>query len=271
MIEVSWVVTFLFLGGVVGFIAGLLGVGGGGILVPVLTYIFLHMGVEVDNVMHIALGTSMACIIVTSTSSLNAHNKKGTVSWEFVKIMSVGIVLGTFIATFVASYLNSIYLAFVFLCYMLWTAINMFRTNLHSKQQGQLKLSNMFYVASGIGAMSALVSIGGGSLTVPYLVKKNIELKTAIGTSAAIGLPVSVAGTLGYLLNGLGQDNIMTHSIGFIYLPAVLLISISSFIFAPLGVKAAHYLPVQVLKVMFSILLVILSVKMLWLILLKIM
>lgn len=223
MIEISWIVTFLVIGGVVGVIAGLLGVGGGGILVPVLTYVFLEMGLAANNIVHLALGTSMACIIVTSLSSLNAHNKKGGVSWNVVKVMSVGIVLGSFIATYIASYINSVYLALIFSSFMMWTAINMIRSQAHSKQDQPLSFTNAFFVSNGIGAISALVSIGGGSLTVPYLLRKNIEMKTAIGTSAAIGLPISISATLGYLVNGWHVESVSDYSFGFVYWPAVIL------------------------------------------------
>lgn len=265
MIEVSWVVYFLVLGGIVGFIAGLLGVGGGGILVPFLSLMFIEMGVTKEEVMHVALGTSMACIIVTSLSSLHAHHKKGAVQWSIVRGMSLGVILGTFTATFVASHLNSIYLAFVFACFMIWTAVKLVRKR-HSdnpcKEKNKVKL---FLPAFGIGNISALVSIGGGSLTVPFLVKQNIDIKSAVGTSAAIGLPISIAGTLGYLLNGSTASEAITSQVGFIYLPAVILISLSSFLLAPLGVRVSHQLEVQTLKTLFAILLIALSLKTLWL------
>ena len=122
----------------------------------------------------------------------------------------------------------------------------------------------MFAVGSGIGAISAMVSIGGGSLTVPYLVWRNIDIKKAIGTSAAIGLPISLAGTLGYVINGWNNTEMGHYILGFVYLPAVLLISITSFIFAPLGAKMAHQLPVATLKKVFAVLLIGLSLKMVW-------
>ncbi|REL27383.1 sulfite exporter TauE/SafE family protein [Thalassotalea euphylliae] len=262
MLEVSAILVFLALGSVVGFLAGLLGVGGGGILVPALSYFFIWTGAGGDNLMHIALGTSMACIIVTSFSSLRAHQQKGAVVWDIVKVMSLGIVLGTFAATYIASYINSLYLAILFSCFMFWTAMRMIKGQAHVETQPTLDKANMFYTANGIGAMSALVSIGGGSLTVPYLVKHSVDVKKAIGTSAAIGLPISVTATLGYLLNGWSAELAMVHTIGFVYWPAVIFISITSFFFAPLGAKAAHYLPVDVLKKIFAALLILLSVKM---------
>ena len=263
MLELEWVLSFLLLGAGVGFIAGLLGVGGGGVLVPILTSIFLLQGVPVDNVVHLALGTSMACIIITSLSSLRAHNKKGAVIWRIVKMMSLGIIIGTFISTFIASYLNSFYLAIFFSIFMGLMAINMLKHNKNDDLKSDLENGSVFITSIGIGSISALVSIGGGSLTVPYLVTHNIDIKKAMGTSAAIGLPISLAGTLGYLVNGWSSDLIINYSIGFIYLPAAVLISITSFFTAPYGVKASHYLPVAVIKKLFALLLILLSLKML--------
>lgn len=263
MLEPEWILSFLLLGILVGFMAGLLGIGGGGILVPILTSLFLLQGVPVNKVVHLALGTSMACIIITSFSSLRAHNKKGAVIWMIVKKMSFGIIIGTFISTFIASYLNSFYLAIFFSTFMGFVAINMLKHKENHLSKKSFEDGSILISSTGIGAISALVSIGGGSLTVPYLVNHNIDIKKAIGTSAAIGLPISLAGTLGYLINGWSNEVIINYSIGFVYLPAVLLISITSFFTAPYGVKASHYLPVKVLKKLFALLLILLSFKML--------
>lgn len=263
MLELEWILSFLLLGAIVGFIAGLLGVGGGGILVPILTSIFLLQGVPVDKVMHLALGTSMACIIITSISSLRAHHKKEAIIWNIVKTMSYGIIIGTFLSTFVASYLNSLYLAIFFTAFMAFMAIKMLKSQKTKKLKSNDNKGNVIVFSTGIGAISALVSIGGGSLTVPYLVSRNLDIKKAIGTSAAIGLPISLAGTLGYLINGWSEVAITNYTIGFVYLPAFFLISLSSFFTAPYGVKTSHYLPVSVLKKLFAVLLIIMSLKML--------
>lgn len=264
MLSFEWIMTFLALGSIVGFIAGLLGVGGGGILVPILTSLFLLQGVTPENVVHLALGTSMACIIVTSISSMRAHNKTGAVRWDLVKQMSVGIIIGTFCSTFIASYLNSFYLAIFFATFMSIMALNLLRkTTIQSTPKPQAT-SSVLLPAVGIGAVSALVSIGGGALTVPYLTSRNVAIKHAIATSATIGLPISLAGTIGYLVNGWGAALGSEYTLGFVYLPAFLLIALSSFFTAPFGVRASHYLPVATLKKIFAFLLITLSLKMLW-------
>jgi uncharacterized membrane protein YfcA len=263
ILETEWILAFLLLGTIVGFMAGLLGIGGGGIMVPVLTSLFLVLGIPVDKVVHLALGTSMASIVVTSISSLRAHHKRAAVLWEYVKGMSPGIIVGTFIATYVVSLVSSLLLAVFFSVFMGFVAIKMFmdkKPTPHEKPTGK---KHLFAVGSGIGAISALVSIGGGSLTVPYLVWRNIDIKKAIGTSAAIGLPISLAGTVGYVINGWQNTSMHEFILGYVFFPAVLLISITSYIFAPLGAKMAHRLPVPILKKVFAVLLIMLSIKML--------
>lgn len=259
----EWIAIYLALGAVVGFVAGLLGVGGGGIMVPALTSIFIAQGVSKDQVVHLALGTSMACIVFTSIASLKAHQRNQAVLWPIVSRMAVGVLFGTFLATFVAAQLNSTYLAIFFSAFMGYVAFQAFFKNSNSSDAKPLTTTHMVASGTGIGAISALVSIGGGSLTVPYLTAKNIDIKKAIGTSAAVGLPISIAGTIGYLLNGWQVEYHREWVFGFVYLPAVLCIATVSFFTAPLGAKLAHSLPVATLKKLFAILLAALSIKML--------
>jgi len=262
--SVELILIFLTLGAFVGFMAGLLGIGGGGILVPVLTTIFIYQGFAMDNVVHIALGTSMACIMVTSFSSLRAHHANAAVIWTLVKTMAPAIVLGTFLATFIAAQISSKGLAIFFSVFMAYVASQMFRSKkMHASGTHASKVE-LSLVALGIGAISALVSIGGGSLAVPYLTWRNIDIRKAIGTSAALGFPIAVAGTLGYLINGFAAGNInIKYTLGFVYLPSVLLVTIPSFFTAPIGARLTQALPVEALKKIFGVLLVLLSVKML--------
>ncbi len=262
--SVELIFVFLILGAFVGFMAGLLGIGGGGILVPVLTTIFIYQGFALDNVVHIALGTSTACIMVTSFSSLRAHHANGAVIWSLVKAMSPTIIIGTFLATFVAAKISSQGLAVFFSVFMAYVASQMFRSKKIQASGSSAGKVELRLVAFGIGAISALVSIGGGSLTVPYLSWRDIDIRKAIGTSAALGFPIAATGTLGYLINGIVAGG--THpqyTLGFIYVPAVLLVTIPSFFTAPLGAKLTQTLPITALKRIFGVLLIILSVKML--------
>ena len=263
MLAIEFLVIYLLLGAIVGFMAGLLGIGGGGIMVPILTALFLAQGFSADTIVHLALGTSMASIIVTSIASLKAHHAQGGVIWKIVKAMVPGVIVGAFIATFLAAYMSTLALAVFFAVFMAYVALQMF-LNKQPKPSRQLPgLLGLSSASTGIGIVSALVAIGGGSLTVPFLVWGNIDIRKAIGTSAAVGFPIAIAGTLGYLINGWVVTVNQPYTFGFIYLPAVVAISTVSFITAPLGAKLAHRLPVPTLKKIFAIFLVALSVKML--------
>lgn len=260
----GWWLGYLALGGAVGFFAGLLGVGGGGIMVPVLTTLFVMQGVPIDQVVHLALGTSMAAIIVTSLASLRAHHQQGAVRWEIVRSMTPGILIGTFMATFIASRVASMPLAIFFTLFMAYVSLQML-VNTQPKPTRRLPGSmGMALVGSGIGGVSALVAIGGGSLSVPFMTWCNIKLQQAIGTSAALGLPIALAGTLGYLVNGWSGEDMPPLSLGFIYLPAFLLISAVSIYTAPLGAQWAHRLPTRTLKRIFAFVLLLLCAKMLY-------
>lgn len=263
MVELHWVLSFLLLGSVVGFMAGLLGIGGGGIMVPVLSTLFIYQGMPLEKVVHIALGTSMASIVITSISSLLSHHKNKGVMWNIVKQMAPGVIVGTFLATFLAAYASALHLSIFFAIFMAFIAVQMFINK--KPQSNKTLVGSVGLMSSGamIGAISALVSIGGGSLTVPYLCWQNIDIKKAIGTSAALGLPLSIAGTIGYVVNGWSSTNTVEYTLGYVYLPAVVLISLTSFFTAPLGVKLVHKLPVATIKKIFAILLILLSLKML--------
>ncbi|ONG41260.1 hypothetical protein BKE30_05635 [Alkanindiges hydrocarboniclasticus] len=259
----EWALAFIGLGAFAGFMAGLLGVGGGGIMVPLLTTIFLGMGIVPDNVVHLALGTSMATIVTTSFSSMRAHHANGAVLWDIVKRMAPAVIVGTFLATFVAAQIPSLYLAVFFALFMGYVSVQMLLNKKPSPSHKPASSTELLGVGAGIGAISALVSIGGGSLTVPYLTWRNFDIKKAIGTSAAMGLPISLAGALGYLLNHDADLATIPYTVGLVYWPAVLLMSACSFFTAPLGAKLAHRLPVATLKKLFAILLLLLSLKML--------
>lgn len=265
--SIELVIMFIALGMFVGTMAGLLGIGGGGILVPVLTTIFIYQGVPKDSVVHLALGTSMACIALTAFSSMRAHHAHGAVVWPLVKVMTSGAIIGTLGATFVTTQLSSKALAIFFALFMAYVSWQMFRPIKLKPGSGALSNTELSLVGLGIGAISALVSIGGGSLTVPYLSWRNIDIRHAIGTSAALGLFIALAGSLGYLINGQLQEPLQStaaaYTWGYIYVPAVLLVSIPSFFTAPVGAKLMQKLPIATLKKIFGVMLLLLSLKML--------
>ena len=258
-----WWLSYPVLGAVVGFFAGLLGVGGGGIMVPILTTLFLAQGFALGQVVHMALGTSMAAIVLTSISSLRAHHAHGAVHSGVVRRITPGILVGTFAGTFIASRVDTAGLAIFFAVFMGYVSIQML-LNIKPKPNRELPgLAGMTAVGLGIGAVSALVAIGGGSLSVPFMTWCNLKVQRAIGTSAAIGLPIALAGTLGYLINGWNAAGTPALTLGYVYLPALVLVSLVSMLMAPMGARLAHRLPVAILKKVFAGLLMALCAKML--------
>lgn len=261
--DIYLVISLLVLGAFTGLFAGLFGIGGGGIMVPVLTLLFVQHQFPAEHILHMALATSMAAIVPTAIASLRAHHKHNAVLWPVVIKITPGILLGTFAGTFVASYLSAKPLAIFFSCFMAFVALQMV-INRKPKPTQQLPGSvGIASAGSGIGAISALVAIGGGTLTVPFLVWCNVALPVAIGTSAAVGLPIALAGATGYVVNGWNIADLPAYTIGYVFWPAVLLMAAMSFITAPLGAKLAHRLPVALLKKLFALLLIGLSIQML--------
>jgi uncharacterized membrane protein YfcA len=257
-----WFIGYLLLGAIAGFFAGLLGVGGGAIMVPVLALMFAAQGIPGEHLMHLALGTSMAAIVFTSISSLRAHHRHGAVRWPIVKSIAPGILLGTFAGAQIASLIPTRPLAIFFTVFMSYVAFQML-ANIKPKPSRQLPgTTGMFAVGTGIGAISALVAIGGGSLSVPFMTWCNVKMHQAIGTSAAIGLPIAVAGTAGYLVGGIGATELPSGSFGYIYLPALVACVAMSMLTAPFGAKAAHKLPVATLKKIFAGVILLLLAKM---------
>lgn len=264
MIAIEWIAAYFVLGAIVGFFAGLLGIGGGGIMVPVLTTMFVMQGFGGEqHVVHMALSTSMASIILTSISSLRAHHSHNAVIWPVVKTITPGILLGTFGAAFIASMASSRALAIFFVCFMSYVAIQMI-LNIKPKPHRELPgPAGLTLAGLGIGGISALVAIGGAAVSVPFMTWCNIKIQKAIGTASAIGFPIAVSGTVGYLISGYGADNMPPMTLGYIYLPAVVLISSVSYFTAPIGAKLAHSLPVATLKKVFAGLIVFLCIRML--------
>jgi uncharacterized protein len=232
-------------------------------MVPILTILFAAQGFSSDHLVHIALATSMCAIIPTAIASLRTHHLHQAVLWPVVIKFLPGILFGTFAGTFLSTYLSAKPLAIFFAFFMALIAVQLF---LDRKPKPSRKLPNALVlsgVGSGIGAVSSLVAIGGGTMTVPFLVWCNVRLPIAIGTSAAVGLPIAISGALGYLVNGWNLAGLPEYTLGFIFWPAVLVMACASLFTATLGARLAHQLPVPILKKCFAILSVILSLQML--------
>lgn len=263
MPELQWVLAYMGLGALVGLLAGLFGIGGGGVMVPVLTMLFVAQGFPAEHLVHMALATSMAAIVPTAIASLRAHHRHGAVLWPVVVRMTPGILLGTFAATFLASYISATPLAIFFSIFMSFVALQLFLDRKPKPSRQLPGTAGLTAAGAGIGGISALVAIGGGSLTVPFLAWCNVAVPVAIGTSAAVGLPVALAGAMGYLVNGLQVNDLPEFTLGYIYWPAVLSVASLSLVTAPLGARLAHRLPVKLLKKLFGILSMLLALQML--------
>ena len=259
----EWI-AYIGLGLFAGFVAGLLGVGGGLIIVPVLSFIFVAHHFPDAYVLHLALGTSLASIVFTSISSFRAHHAHGAVNWKIWRGVTPGIITGTLLGSVLAAHLSTHFLKVFFVVFLFYVGTQMLLDIKPKAARDLPGLPGMFGAGNVIGAVSSLVGIGGGTLSVPFMTWCNVKLHQAIGTSSAIGFPIAVAGALGYIGNGLQVQGLPEYSLGFVYLPALAAIAVASVMTAPLGAKVAHRLPVKKLKKIFAVLLYTLGVRMAW-------
>lgn len=256
--------VLLVAGGFAGLVAGLLGVGGGIVLVPVLLFVFEQQAVDRSIVMHMALGTSLATIVVTSLSSIVAHQRKGAIVWPVVKRMTPGILVGALAGAGVADLLDSDTLKRMFAPFLVIVAYQLAskRTVDSSRElPGALGLTG---VAGGVGALSSLFGIGGGSLNVPFLTWCGMPVRKAIASAAAMGFPIALAGAAGFVVSGWNSEVLPPQAFGYIHLTAFLSVVAASTVTAPLGAHLAHVVPETLIKKIFAVLLVALSLKMLF-------
>jgi uncharacterized membrane protein YfcA len=261
----TWWLAYAGLGLFSGFAAGMLGVGGGAIMVPVLTMLLAAQeGPHMSEALHMALGTSMAAILFTSISSVRAHHRHEAVLWRIVFQITPGILFGTLIGTLIAAHVPARPLAIFFTLFICFVAVQMI-LDLKPKASRELPGTlGVFGAGAGIGAISALVGIGGGTMTVPFLSWCNVKVQKAIGTSSAVGFPIACGGTLGYVYNGWHNTALPSGSLGYVFLPALLCLVPFSMLAAPLGARTTHSLPVATLKRIFACVLVALAARMLW-------
>ena len=258
-----WWLAYPLLGVFAGFVAGLFGVGGGLTIVPLLFMVFTAQGFPVEHSMHLALGTSMATIMLTSIASTRAHHGHGAVRWDIVKRFAPALVVGTLSGSFFAGLIPTQPLAIIFTVIVYYAGIQMmldFKPKPHRQLPGAIGLAG---TGLAIGGVSSLVAAGGGFLTIPFMVFCNVVIHQAVGTSAALGFPIAVAGTVGYLISGLKTSGLPEYSLGFIYLPGFVGVVAVSFLMAPVGARLAHKLPVKQLKRGFGVFLALLATKML--------
>jgi uncharacterized protein len=245
-----------------GLLSGLLGVGGGLIMVPILSFIFAQLGFPAAFIMQMALGTSLAVIVITSIASSRAHHSHQNVDWLIVKKIALGIVIGAFLGSLVAAKFDARLLKALFTIYVFLVALQILSHYTPNPARILPARPALNCVGIFIGWVSSFVGIGGGTLSVPFLIYCNIDTKRAIGTSSAIGLPIALAGAAGYVLAGLPIAHLPAHSLGFVYLPAFIIIAFASLISAPIGALLVQKLAVKKLKQIFAWLLILIGLKM---------
>jgi len=257
------VILLLGMGAVAGIFAGLLGIGGGIIIVPVLAMVFTAQGMSLDVLMHVAIGTSLATIVVTSLSSIKAHHKHRAIDWSTVKVISWGVMLGALIGAGVANFISGYQLKLIFSIFMFLIAAQMYFGNTTKPHRGLPKIPGLLLSGTLIGSIASLMGVGGGSMSVPYLTWCNVEIRKAIATSAAIGFPLAVAGTIGFIITGWSVADRPVMSLGYVNFPAFISIVIASVLSAPLGAWIAHRISPKILKRIFAIFLFVLALRML--------
>ena len=264
-IEPILVVQLAVLGLVTGFLAGLLGIGGGMIMVPFISAILSGRGVEPGLAVKMAIATSMATIIFTSVSSVRAHHKKGAVRWDIVKSLAPGIVLGAMVASLgVFALLKGASLYFVFAAFVAFSGSQMFLDKKPAPTRQLPGTAGLLGAGGVIGALSGLVGAGGGFVSVPFMTWCNVAIHNAVATSAALGFPIALANVVGYVIAGQGLQGVPPYSFGYLWLPALVVIASCSVLMAPLGARAAHALPVKKLKRAFAVVLFTLAIYMLY-------
>lgn len=259
----EWWAVYLAIGLVVGFLAGLLGIGGGMVMVPMLVFVFTAMGFAEAHLMHLALATSIATILFTSVASVRAHHRHRAVDWGTARAMAPGIVLGAFLGALLAGLVPTRPLALIFTAFLFYAATHMLLGLRAHATRALPGAGGLFGVGAGIGALSSLLAAGGAFLSIPFLVKCRVALPRAIGTAAACGFPIAAAGSAGYVLQGLRAPDLPAGSLGYVYLPALGVIVVTSILAAPFGAHLTHRLPLKQLRMVFALLLYALALRML--------
>ena len=264
-IDALLILELVLLGLAAGFLAGLLGIGGGMVMVPFLTWMLGQRGVPAELAVKMAIATSMATIMFTSISSVRAHHKRGAVRWDIVRRLSPGIVIGSLVGSLgVFALLKGTVLAVVFALFVGFSATQMFLDKKPAAARQMPGTGGQLAAGGLIGFVSGLVGAGGGFISVPFMTWCNVAIHNAVATSAALGFPIAVANVAGYVAAGWSLQELPAGAFGYIWLPALGVIAVCSVLMAPQGARAAHALPVKKLKRIFASMLYLLAAYMLW-------
>lgn len=255
LLEPRLIVELALLGATTGFLAGLLGIGGGMMMVPFVTFILDHKGFPAEYSVKIAVATSLATICFTSLSSVRAHSRRAAVRWPIVWLLAPGILAGSLAGSQIAVALPGKVLNVFFAAFLTFSAAQMFR-NLKPKASRKLPgRVGGFAVGSVIGLLSSMLGAGGAFVSVPFMTWCNVKIHDAVGTSAALGFPIALFGTLGYVWAGQGMPQMPPGSVGYLYLPGLAVLSLASISTAPLGARTAHRMDIAPLKKVFALVL----------------
>jgi len=253
---------FLMVGALAGFMAGLLGIGGGLVIVPALAVLLLSVAPE--QALHLAVATSLACIVPTSISSLLAHHRRGAVVWPVMRRLTPGLVLGAIAGALTASALSGQTLTLVFALFCGLAGLQLWRGQHHRANRPLPGGPGLLSAGGGIGLISAMVGIGGGTLSVPWLLWHGFDIRRAVATAAACGLPIALAAVLAFVIAGWSRQDLPSSSLGFIHLPALAGVSVAAVLTAPLGARVAHKAPRLVLERVFASFLILLGAYFAW-------
>ncbi|WP_043688888.1 sulfite exporter TauE/SafE family protein [Luteimonas huabeiensis] len=262
MIEGAWM--FPLVGAFAGLLAGLLGIGGGLALIAVLVWLLPAHGIAPDTAMHVALASTMASIVVTTAASAWAHHRRGGVLWPTVAWMVPGLLLGAWLGTFLAVHLDGgvLRMAVAAYCFASALQLGLGRARTALGADAVPRGPGLALAGAGIGAVSSLVGIGGGSMTVPLLVWRGVVPVRAVGTSAAVGIFVAIAAAAGFATHA-PPDAVPPYSIGYVYLPATLGVAATAVFTAPLGTRLAHAISATALRRAFAVFMLVVGTSLL--------
>jgi len=260
---VEWWLGYLAIGAFAGFFAGMLGIGGGAIMVPLLVMLFEAQDLPRAHILHLAVGTAMATILFTSVSSVRAHAARGVIRWDIAWKIAPGILAGGLVGSGIASLIPTAAFAALFTAVIYLAATNMLFDRKPKASRQPPGLAGMSVAGFLISAASAFAAVGGAFMTVPFMLWCNVPMLQAIGTAAAIGFPIALSGTIGFVATGLRETGLPPHSVGFVYLPALGGIVVASVLAAPLGAATAHRLPTVWLRRIFAVLFYVIATRML--------
>ncbi len=258
----TWIAGYALTGALVGFLAGMLGIGGGMLLVPILAAMFTAQGLIPEHNVHLALGTSMASILFTAAAGVREHQRHGVVDWSVARRIVPGMIVGMLVSSAAAGFLPQRALAVAFAVIVYAGATQILLGRKPPATRTLPAAGPLFAVGATIGVVSGLVSAGGAFLSMPFMLFCGVPIRTAIATAAAISIPIGMVGTLGYIGSGWNVPALPAGSLGFVYTPALVALVAASMLTAPFGARAAHRMPVDSLRRIFAGCLFLLATKM---------